>query len=417
MTPKKAQGTIRLLHTSDWHLGKRLCERSLAEAMRAFFAHLKREIIRLEVDVLLVAGDVFDSMTPSNADITLYYDFLADVAHLGLKQIVLLAGNHDSPTGIDTSKALLSHMNIHILGRPNTPQDANIILRDEAGDVYAVLVCVPFLREQDIRSNAAGEDAKARADAQKRAIVEYFAQSGDCAFATKTNLEKDNNRHIFVIGTGHLFVMGARPQSEDDGMTQISVGTLDAIPDSAFDERFDYVALGHIHKAQQVGARSHIRYSGSPIAMGFGEANAQKEFVIVDMPVSGALEFHRVPLPRFVHLLRLKGDLETLLNQIKAHKEESALCELTHTGTRVPNITQTLQEAAASTRLEILKIEDAASTPHKRVRDVTRDLGILTPMDVLNWALLSNNHSEEDAQAMRSELLDILRQMQTEEAP
>ncbi|MDL2227121.1 exonuclease subunit SbcD, partial [Deltaproteobacteria bacterium OttesenSCG-928-M10] len=150
---------FRLLHTSDWHLGRPLYGRRRYAEYGKFLDWLLETIVREEVDALLLAGDVFDISAPSPAAQALYYDFLARAAS-GTKcgQVVVIAGNHDSPALLNAPGGLLKALNIHVVGTVSDDGEAEIIrLHDEGGRLRLIVGAVPYPRDRDLRESAAGE--------------------------------------------------------------------------------------------------------------------------------------------------------------------------------------------------------------------------------------------------------------------
>lgn len=272
---------LTILHTSDWHLGRRLYGRMRYEEFEAFLAWLETTISTQNVDVLIVAGDIFDTMTPSNRAQALYYEFLGKVSTLCCEHIVIVAGNHDSPTFLDAPSQVLKFLNVHVIGTAcEDLNDEVLILDDSNGDPHCIIAAVPYLRDRDVRSSSAGESADSKDTNVIKGIRAHYDEVAILAKAAQQSLCERHQRHIPIIATGHLFAAGSKT-TEDDGVRDLYVGNLGQISAEMFDEGFDYVALGHLHVPQRVGGQEHIRYSGSPIAMGFGEARQQKQVLLV----------------------------------------------------------------------------------------------------------------------------------------
>ncbi|MBB3105901.1 exonuclease SbcD [Psychrobacter luti] len=272
---------LNILHTSDWHLGRRLYGRMRYDEFEAFLTWLQDAISAQKVDVLIVAGDIFDTMTPSNKAQALYYEFLGRVSKSCCEHIVIVAGNHDSPTFLDAPSNVLKFLNVHVIGTAcEDLNDEVLVLDDVDGTPHCIIAAVPYLRDRDVRSSSAGESADSKDANVIKGIRTHYDEVASIAKAKQTELVEANQRHIPIIATGHLFAAGGTT-TEDDGVRELYVGSLGKISADMFDEVFDYVALGHLHVPQRVGGRESIRYSGSPIAMGFGEAKQQKQVLLV----------------------------------------------------------------------------------------------------------------------------------------
>ncbi len=191
--------------------------------------------------------------------------------------MIIVAGNHDSASFLEAPKQLLKAFNIHIIGSmTDTPTDEVITLSDKAGQPELIVMAVPYLRDRDVRTVGHGErlDDKERKLAQ--GIKAHYAQIADIAIAQQAQLQAKYKRSIPIVATGHLFTVGGQTM-EGDGVRDLYVGSLGSIGAEIFHPQIDYVALGHLHIPQAVGGQPHIRYAGSPIAMGFGESRQQKQ--------------------------------------------------------------------------------------------------------------------------------------------
>ncbi|MDR2301267.1 MAG: exonuclease subunit SbcD, partial [Deltaproteobacteria bacterium] len=317
---------MRILHTSDWHLGRYLNKTKKRYDEFAAFLNWTAETIETNgVDVLIVAGDVFDNTTPTHRAQELYYDFLTRVLVRSktCRHAVIVGGNHDSPSFLEAPAKLLSNLGASVIGAmfPGQPEKELIALRDEKGRLELIVCAVPFLRESDLRLAEFGEDEGVR----HRKIVLGLSDHYQTLYALAQDLIAKNGQPVPVIATGHLFLQGS-VSSNDDGVREIHAGPLSALPLSAL-PKFDYLALGHLHSPQMVGKDPTVRYSGSPIPMGFNEAARPKSVCLIDFngpePEISALE-----VPTFQPLKTLTGDLSFLIGQIKALSGTSAWLEI-----------------------------------------------------------------------------------------
>lgn len=273
---------LKVLHTSDWHLGRRLYGRMRYDEFEAFLSWLYDTIVTQQVDVLIAARDVFDTMTPSNKAQALYYKFLGKVSNTCCQHIVIVAGNHDSPSFLDASSQVLKFLNVHVIGTAcDDLNDEVLILEDADGNPHCIIAAVPYLRDRDVRNSAAGESAQDKDSNVIAGIRAHYDGVADIAKTHQQALIETHQRHIPIIATGHLFVAGSKT-TDDDGVRDLYVGNLGKVSADMFDKCFDYVALGHLHVPQRVGGCEHIRYCGSPIAMGFGEARQQKQVLLIE---------------------------------------------------------------------------------------------------------------------------------------
>ena len=294
---------MRLLHTADWHLGHRLYDRRRTAEHRRFLDWLLATVRERAVDVLIVAGDVFDTMNPANEATTLYYDFLGRLRDTGCRAAIIVGGNHDSPSLLDAPRAVLSHMAVHVVGaaRPAVA-DRLITVADAAGAPALHVAAVPFLRDRDLQaSGAGGETAGDRVGRIQAAIRNHYAEIADHLNAHPPAAP--------VVATGHLYASGSA--DADDRRSNIYLADRNNIRPGDFPDVFDYVALGHIHQPQRVGSSDRIRYCGSPVPLTFGEARRAPTVCLVELDGAGLpprVEQLAVPVSR--PLIRVRGEVD-----------------------------------------------------------------------------------------------------------
>jgi exonuclease SbcD len=351
---------MKVLHTSDWHLGKRLLHHERTEEHQHFLNWLL-EVIKCEkVDLLLVAGDIFDTGAPSNTALKQYYDFLRELYLTGCKNVIITGGNHDSISTLNAPKELLKYFNIQVIGGvPANLQDEIIPIKNEAGKTELVVCAVPFLRDKDVRLSIAGETAEEREQRIKDGICNHYKELVPYIIEYK-------NEGVPVIATGHLFAAGS---STSDSEKEIHVGNLGQICGDQFPVEFDYVALGHLHRPQIVGGFNHVRYSGSPIPLSFSENDDRKRILLLDFENSKLNNITEVPVPRQRRLVRFKGTLEKVQIQMLAFENEDcplpAWAEVqVETETFLPNLEENLRELlCGKTDLELITCRQTRLVP------------------------------------------------------
>ena len=359
MNPDSSPLTI--LHTSDWHLGRSLYGRRRYDEFAAFLDWLLDTIEQQQVEVLLVAGDIFDTSAPSNRAQQLYYRFLCRVAAGNCcRHVVVIGGNHDSPSFLDAPQELLRALNVYVVGSAAECPGNEVLTLKSAAGIPELLVCaVPYLRDRDIRVAQAGESLDDKERNLQAGISRHYAAVVDHAQRLRAELQLN----IPIVGMGHLFAAGGQTL-EGDGVRDLYVGSLAHVGANIFDPCLDYVALGHLHVPQTVGGSQRIRYSGSPLPMGFGEARQQKSVCLVKLG-AGAVDGHSLQLvevPVFRQLERIEGDLDALLTRIVqlAALASSAWLEVVYSGEKiVADLRERLDDAVAGTGLEILRVKNA----------------------------------------------------------
>ena len=351
---------LTMLHTSDWHLGRSLYGRSRYAEFEAFLGWLAEIIEREEVEVLLVAGDVFDTSAPGNRVQQLYYRFLCKVAGSGCRHVVVIAGNHDSPSFLTAPRELLRSLNIHVVGTVGDHDDEEVlVLTTDDGAAEAIVCAVPYLRDRMIRSVEAGESVADKERKLVEGIREHYREVIDRAETIRAKQE----RPVPIVGMGHLFTAGGQTV-EGDGVRELYVGSLAHVPAGIFPDTLDYLALGHLHVPQLVGGCEARRYSGSPLPMGFGEARQKKSVCLVrfaspDAPQSPLISTIEIPI--FQQLKRVAGNWQEITEAIEelVADEARVWLEVVYDGHEiVGGMRERLDEMVAGTDLEILRIKN-----------------------------------------------------------
>ena len=268
---------IKILHTADWHIGQLFHEYDRSYEHQQFLDWLGNIIKDEQIDVLLISGDVFDHSNPSAASIKMFYRFLRLATKSNPElQVIITAGNHDSASRLESPKPLLESSNIHVIGLVEKKPDGSIDyekilipLHDKAGNTSAWCMAVPFLRLGDYPVILDSDNSYAAG------VAAFYAEAYNYACSIKTPEQP-------VICMGHLHAQQAEISDMDKVERQI-LGGVECISAAAFHEDIRYVALGHIHKAQRIGGREHIRYCGSPIPMSFSELNYKHQVIVFDL--------------------------------------------------------------------------------------------------------------------------------------
>ena len=347
---------MKILHTSDWHIGRTLYGRKRYEEFEAFLTWLAETIQQNEIDALLVAGDVFDTSAPSNRAQELYYRFLCRVAASCCRHVVVVAGNHDSPSFLNAPKELLKALDVHVVGSSTeSPEDEVLVLRNEQDAPELIVCAVPYLRDRDIRVAEAGESVEDKERKLIDGIRTHYAAVAALAEQKREELGAD----IPIVGTGHLFTAGGQTV-DGDGVRELYVGSLAHVTAGIFPACFNYLALGHLHVPQEVNGSETIRYSGSPLPMGFGEAKQQKSVCQVEFH-STAASVQLIDVPIFQKLERVKGDWDGISNRILelSATDSQGWLEVIYDGTEViGDLRERLEAAISGTQMEILRIKN-----------------------------------------------------------
>ncbi|MDR2346229.1 MAG: exonuclease SbcCD subunit D C-terminal domain-containing protein [Planctomycetaceae bacterium] len=295
-----------LLHTSDWHLGHTWKGQSRREEFLKFFDWIIETIIIRKVDILLIAGDIFDTSTPNAETQNDYFNFLKRLLDTGCLSVII-AGNHDSPYLLDAPSELLLRLKIHVIGTPDFIERELIEIHGNSGELEMLIAAVPFLREGDIRRFEIGESTESREQKSINGIKKHYAD-----ICQKAELIR-KNKPIPLVVMGHLFVAGGKTS---EGVREIHVGTLGQTGLDLFPENIDYFAFGHLHIQQNIGKKEMCRYSGSPIPMSFDEAGQIKSVTLVEFN-GREPNIEILPIPKFVNVIRIEGGIEEIESAIK----------------------------------------------------------------------------------------------------
>ena len=294
---------MRILHTSDWHLGQHFIGRSRANEHRAFLSWLVAQVNSQHIDAIIVAGDIFDTATPPSYARELYNQFIVELQPSGC-QLILLAGNHDAAAVLNESKNLLHYLNTQVVASSSEViSEQLIVLHNQQQQPAALLCAVPFIRARDVLQSQSGQSARDKQQNLQQAITQHYQQ----LYAAALQYNAGQPMPLPIIMTGHLTTVGV---STSESVRDIYIGTLDAFPTNAFPPA-DYIALGHIHQSQQLKASTDIRYSGSPIALSFDEATQQKQLWLIEF--SGATKtVSALPVPCFQPLCSIQTSLSDI---------------------------------------------------------------------------------------------------------
>ena len=283
---------MKFIHISDLHIGKKLKEMSLEEDQR----HILRMILDIvrdqKPDGVIIAGDVYDTTTPTNESVTMLDEFLTELADLDT-DVFIISGNHDSPEKLGFGSRLFERNRLFISGTFKGRMDVHTVTKGEE----SIDICMlPFIKPVHVRRLYPEEK------------IENYTDAVRCAIE-HTDLTEGRRRilvtHQFVVGNGEEPVLS---DSES-----VFVGGTEAVDASVF-KGFDYVALGHIHRPQSVG-RDTIRYSGTPLKYSLSEADDQKSVTVVD--IGENVSVSTIPLMPLRDIRRIRGPLSSIIEEGK----------------------------------------------------------------------------------------------------
>jgi exonuclease SbcD len=413
---------MKILHTADWHLGQKLYEKERYDEHQAFLDWLLQTIDTEKIDLLLLAGDVFDMPNPPNRAMELYYNFLAQLLHSHCQAAVIVGGNHDSAFSLDAPKDLLKFMKLHIIGgATENIADELIEIKDEKGNCVAVVAAVPFLRDKDIEYDKNNNSIDQRELQIVQSISTHYKKLADLI------TERKYADNVPLLATGHLFAQGGSANSDnnnedEDAERKIYMGSLGIVPPSAFTTVFDYVALGHLHRFQQVGGKN-IYYSGSPIPLSFSERKDEKMVVMIDFEGKNIKNIQALPVPTHLHktLKRFEGTLTEVCQAITDFEVNTPTWAevLLHLEQPTPNaheiVLQTVQQKGSDFTLLRTKIESIAqqNMTWATMLQQSQRLQDLSAKDVFQQLCLEKGYTAEQLKNLLplfDELMEMARQ-------
>jgi len=357
--------SLRILHTSDWHLGHTLHDLSRWREHDAFLEWLTDTLGSESVDVMLLTGDIFDSANPSARSTQRWFSFLAEVRRrYPALDLIVVGGNHDSAARMDAPRPILESMNIHILG--GLPRHANgavkldeviIPITGRSGDVEGWVAAVPFLRPGDLpRVSSEAATAEGRLVAGMRTLYQQLIGA----------LQERRQDGQAAVVTGHCLMAGA--MLSENSERKIQGGNQDALPADLFTNDLTYVALGHLHLAQAVG-RDTVRYAGSPLPLSMTEAGYAHQVNVIDVEGGKVVSQRALETPRIIEMFRIPADgpapLDVVMPLVKALPERGEDVEedtLPFVEVRIsleqpiPGLRRQVQEAMADRAARLVKL-------------------------------------------------------------
>ncbi|MHB2242050.1 exonuclease SbcCD subunit D C-terminal domain-containing protein [Pseudomonas monsensis] len=410
---------MRLFHTSDWHLGQNLHGQERDFEHACFLEWLLRQLQLAQPDVLLIAGDIFDTVNPPVKAQERLYDFIVS-AHeqQPLLTIVMIAGNHDSGSRIELPAPLMRRLRTHALGRVLWLDDGQLDadrlllpLPDKTGEVAAWCLALPFLRPAEVTGAHLG-DNYLRGIGQ---VHEWLIEAA--------NAKRQPGQALVAISHAHM----AGGSVSEDSERSLIIGNAEALPASLFGPSISYVALGHLHKPQKVNGEERIRYSGSPIPLSFSEIGYQHQILDVILDGETLVSVEPKLIPRSVNLQRIgPAPLAEILLQLADLPNIDLLAETQRQPwleVRVrldepqPDLRHQVETALQGKAVRLVRI--AAEYAGNRGADGEEDgtalieLDQLTPQELFSRAWLDNYGNEVDEQTLK-DFAELLQDVQLE---
>lgn len=393
---------MKFLHTSDWHIGQTFYDFDRYQEHQAFLNWLNKTIADQKIDVLLVAGDIFDTANPSGASITLFYSFLSEITNTYPNlQVVIIAGNHDSAIRLEMPIPLLQNTKVSIIGSVKKREDKSIDydaltipLTNNKNEIEVFCLAVPFLRIGDYPKTEEG-------------IYEYNYGVSKFYEEAFENINSKKKAHQAIIAMGHLHATGVETDPEDTAERPI-IGGVENINTSSFPSDLKYVALGHIHKPQRLSANDAIRYSGSPIPLSFSEKIYKHQVVIFEINHGNFEQLEIIEIPIHTPLLSIPKqnkvweevlfELENLPNKNDEDKNAPYLEVKVLLDQPIPDLKNRIQEIVQTKNVRLARIDTKLPRKDKETKNEVLvneiELHNLQPIQVLN-TIYTDKYNEE----------------------
>ncbi|WP_261835528.1 exonuclease subunit SbcD [Vibrio ishigakensis] len=389
---------MRILHTSDWHLGQNFFNKNRRSEHQAFLDWLLTTAKENDVNAIIVAGDIFDTSTPPSYARELYNQFVVGANKLDC-QLILLGGNHDSVSVLNESKNLLKYLRADVVAHASGEDKEQVVsILDSDGQVGALVCAIPFIRPQDVMSSQSGVKATEKQQQLGEAIKAHYHKLYLEAQSQQAELESQLGKKVPIIATGHLTALGV---TQSESVRDIYIGTLEGFASDAFPPA-DYIALGHIHRPQIVGKKENIRYSGSPIPLSFDELKSNKQVVMVEFE-NTTPNIHPIAVPNFQPMASLKGDLHSIEEQLAAFKQSEQTIWLSIEVSEqdfLSDLQQRIAEMVKGLNVEVLQLRRARTSAKQAIEQKkTETLAELKPQDVFKRRLELETLTSEQEQA------------------
>ncbi|MGM0417265.1 MAG: exonuclease SbcCD subunit D C-terminal domain-containing protein [Thermodesulfobacteriota bacterium] len=397
---------MKILHTSDWHIGRRLYSRKRYEEFEMFLGWLVRIVDENKIDIVVAAGDIFDNTTPGNRSLEIYYNFLRDLLKTDCSHIIIIGGNHDSPTLLNAPRAILDNLGVHVFGEAESDISKEVILLENKKSEKAVFCCVPYLRDRDVRTAQSGESL---GDKEKK-ITEGIKSHYQKAVEYALKIREENGGNIPIIATGHLFATGGLTYS-DDGVRELYAGSIGHIGLDSFPEEIDYLALGHLHIPQKIKSLNNFRYSGSPLPMGFNEANQKKKVIMVEF-TDDSTDIKEIEIPVFKKLYSVKGNFDQINSNLSelVSKNENCFAEVIYEDNELrADLRQRTEDIVKGSEVDIVRIKNK-KIAEKIESDSEKDqvLEELDVFEVFDKCLDSNEIPEKSRPELKQAYKEIV---------
>ncbi|MBF0120709.1 MAG: exonuclease SbcCD subunit D C-terminal domain-containing protein [Desulfobacterales bacterium] len=400
---------IKIIHTSDWHLGQKINNLDRTEEHTAFLSWLLELLNYIKPHGLLICGDIFDSTNPPIDSLKHFIQFVVDARNV-CRNIFIIAGNHDSSYRLDALRPILKEIGVAAIGKiPDNKKECLFPVYDSSDSVMAFVGAVPYLRPMDLPPPSVGETIE-------ETIKRIISSIGN-VYSEVSSLH-DKSKPLIL--TGHLFVQGGEATSESERPVQIEAGKIISVPTDVFPLDAAYVALGHLHRGQFIAGNVPVYYSGSIIPMSFSEASYKHHVLEVNLNDCGKVfEVNPHYIPRRLQMYDIKGSLDEITETLESLKSEYPVNSKERALVRL-NVS--LKEPDPSLRDKLTEIIDDSNITLMSLRRIGFDfegaayeahhkLDELTPLDVFKSKYLQE-YGDNPSELLKGTFLELLAEVE-----
>lgn len=392
--------SIKILHTSDWHLGKKLYKKDRIAEQELFLNWLTTEIKNKVIDILVVAGDIFDVPNPPNTAIKLYFDFLKRTSEECNVEIFIISGNHDSASFLQAPSTILNKHNIHIYTQfPSETENNTFEFTKDSKTVE--IKSIPYFRSYDLNNNF-------------KKNLHDISQTEYLKLITKVSNDWNKDDSYKLLISHHAYGEFTASKSEHT----LSLAGLESIPVNTIAQTADYVALGHIHKPQPMSRDKDIYYCGSPIPLRFSETQTKKiKLVTIDKNKSNVKD---IDLPLFRDLIRIKATSTNIIEKIKSLNEST--CPLpswleiqVSLDSPMPNLLLDIKEILSKKEIELISFYPTYKNENEEDNDNEEVLKLNISDIFQNYYQQKYPNSQETPKEILQEFKNLIAQDQDED--
>ena len=394
---------MRIIHSSDWHLGQSFFNQSRHKEHQQLIKWLSEQVVVHNVDAVILAGDIFDTGTPPSYARSLYSELILAMQAANC-QLIITAGNHDSVATLSEIKDLVQALNCHVICQASEDLEQQIVTIKRDHETLGYVCAIPFLRSKDIVKSTAGENISDKQNNLSNAIYQHFESTFVAA------QKKRQHQELPIIMTGHLTAVGA---TTSDSVREIYIGQISGINAHQLPAA-DYIALGHIHSAQKVGKQGHVYYSGSPIALSFDELSQPKSVNLVSFAGQHVKQIDILTIPSFQSMLSIKGDLQEITQQLQTLENIDELVWLSIeviSDDYITDLQNTILQLTQGLPVEVLQLKRARQQINQLSQEKQESLAEITPLEVFEKRLAQEQFDSPEELARKNRLTQHFKQL------